>query len=206
MKIEILAKRVAQKTKSPILEKLILGEVGRDDLPENCMIWTGASTGRSGPRMRYKRGYDNIPELTIIMDRPRPVVNFSGKRHSVNRLLFDFATKLDYPYRLESSCGEAMCVNPVHYLPKAIRPGGFAAQETCDMELSQVQDGPAFVEDPWTLQEVGEFVETALEEHSPTSWQSLIELTFLGEVPHVLIDEYLKKIGKDHLCLPATTK
>ncbi|KPD10281.1 hypothetical protein [Phaeobacter sp. 11ANDIMAR09] len=201
MKLETLAKRISQKTNTPILEAIVLGTAQKDELPEHCIYWDGAHTGKAEPRVRMKRGYDNIPWPTVVRDRPRAVINFKGKRHAVQRLLFDFTVAPDFPYKLENTCGEPLCVNPIHYLAKAVHNSNVRQPEPKGADQSKDDlDQHIADEGPWTVEEVGELVEMALTEHAITSWQSLIDLEILTEAPHELISEYLNTIGKQHLC------
>jgi len=201
MKLEILAKRLSQKTDTPILEAAVLGRAEKSELPEDCIIWQGAHTGKPGPRLRMKRGYDNLPWITSVRDRPRAVINFKGKRHTVQRLLFDLLIAPDFPYKLENTCGEPLCVNPVHYVAKAVHNGNMRHSEPKGPNVPSNDLGPVYVnEEPWTIDEISELVEIALTEHSITCWQSLIELELLTGAPHDLIDKYLRSIGKHHLC------
>lgn len=94
-----------------------------------------------------------------------------------------------------------MCVNPIHYLAKAVHNGNVRQPEPKSAnQSSDYLDQPIAVEEPWTVEEVGELVEMALTQHTVTSWQSLIDLEILTEAPHELISEYLNTIGKQHLC------
>lgn len=198
MKIETLAKRIAEKTDSPVMGDVILGSAVPQDLPTECVLWAGATTGKRALRQRVRRDYGNLAYPGFEFDRPRAVVNFEKKRHYVNRLLFEKLASPGFPYRLEPLCGQDLCVNPLHFHPKEIRPGGY---ET----FSEVEAPPEdfSMDDPWTIEEAAEIIEMALTEHSPTTWFDLMKLPCMEDVPKTMVSEYLASINKQHL-LPLT--
>ena len=197
MKIETLAKRIAKKTGEPILEKVVLGQATAHDLPDHCIPWHGATTGKDGLRIRVRRDYGNQGYPGFEYDRLRPVIQYQKKRHYVPRLLFENLTGTTYPYRLNQACGRGLCVNPLHFTPKEIQTRG--DEDFGDVE--EVPDIPEFTEE-WSLADVEEVVEIALTENTPRDWSELMTLTIMEGAPQHMVCEYLGQINKPHL-LPA---
>ena len=104
MKIETLAKRIAKKSDTTALEKIVLGQGSVQDLPDRCIIWKGAVNGKTGHRPRMRRGYDHLPYLGIAYDRPRPIINFQNKTYHRPRLLFEKLHNKPFPFRFHQLC------------------------------------------------------------------------------------------------------
>jgi hypothetical protein len=194
MKIETLARRVAEKTRTPALEKIILGQGGVHDLPNSCIQWLGAASGKDGPRPRTRRGYDNLPYIGIAFDRRRPVVNFQKKSYHPARLLFEKLFDKPFPFRLHQQCATDMCVNPLHFELREICSSAYRPFPDMDMP-------PAVppTSDDWSSEEVAELVEIALTENSPLNWAQLMELPIMEDAPSAQVAKYLATIGKPQL-------
>ena len=197
MKLETLAKRIAEKSHTPALEKIVLGEGTAQDLPDSCIIWHGAASGKNGHRPRMRRGYDNMPFTGISFDRRRPVINFQKKTHQLPRFLFEKLHDKPFPFRFHQLCATEMCINPLHFEPREISHRG---HETFG-DFEAPPEEPVFSEE-WTKGEVAEVVELALTENTPRNWVELMKLTIMEDAPEDLVAEYLQSIGKPHL-MPA---
>jgi hypothetical protein len=69
MKLETLAKRLAAKTNTPELEKVVLGQADITTLSMECMLWTGAAQGVSPrPQGKIRRDRSNHREIARVHD------------------------------------------------------------------------------------------------------------------------------------------
>lgn len=194
MKLEALAKRIAEKTHTPALEKVVLGQGDVHDLPDGCIPWHGAATGKTGHRPRMRRGYDSLPYTGIAFDRRRPVINFQKKSYPVTRLLFEKLFDKPFPFRLHQQCATEMCVNPLHFEPREINRRGYEPFP----EIEMAPEEP-LISDEWTGEEVAEVVEIALTENTPGNWSELMTLPIMEEAPEAMVQSYLRSISKPHL-------
>ncbi len=195
MKKETLAKRIAEKSGEPVLEKVILGNATVQEIPERCMPWQGKVTGSKHGRVRKRRDYDFLLYQIGTFDHLRPVIRFQKKEHGVHRLLVEGLMETDYPLRLIKTCGTERCVNPLHFVPKEIRSNGFTALPD---EVDVIQS-----DEDWAIEEVEEVVEIALTENYPGNWQELMTLPILEGVPPKLAENVLTKLNRLHLLPPS---
>ena len=187
MKLEILAKRIAQKTNTPELEGVLLrGE----PVPTGCMIWTGARN-ISGIRsdLRMKRGYDGIKQAQHAHEKSQGTIQHEGVRTAVHRLIFQIMEKPNYEYRMKSLCERECCVNPLHWGVIRLGEPQYDIPEMPEFDFN----------DPWTDEEVVEHIELLLGGYTPSSWADLIAQPLMEEVPHDMLKEQLIKMRKAHL-------
>jgi hypothetical protein len=192
MRLEILAKRLADKTNTPILEQIILDEAPITDLPETCMIWTGTANHNSKEtRFRKIRDTTGGTWIGAAADFPQGLIQFDGKRHTVNRLIMSLVLKPSFEFRMTKECQSPLCVNPIHWsirgtLPKKALP----PEEDTEMGINQ---------GAWTLKEAEELIEILLTEQSPKCFEDVVNATLMEECPHDLAREVLLKLNKGHL-------
>ena len=192
MKLETLAKRLAEKTGTPVLEQVILGQEPVERLPDDHMIWTGAANGRSfGHRLIKRRDANNVAFPDMILDMPYGVVNWQGKRISVHRLIFQLIVKPDYEFRMTTACGVSCCVHPLHWEVSKVEPAHKETDAVPDFEFSG--------DDDWTSEEVEELVEIVLGEQSPETWDDVLLSPLMEGVPEDLLRACLLDLGKGHL-------
>lgn len=197
MKLQTLAKRIAGKSDTPALEKIVLGQGSVQDLPDQCIIWKGATSGKNRHRSRMRRGYDNMPYLGIAFDRPRPVINFQKTTYHVPRLLFEKLHDRPFPFRFYQLCATERCINPLHFEPRQINLRD--CEPFSDIEARNAE--PVY-SDEWTKEDVTEVVELALAESTPRNWSELMGLPIMEDAPEKMVADYLLCINKPHL-MPA---
>ncbi len=184
MKIEILAKRLAQKTNTPSLAKFILGERPYGELPLDCMIWTGGKT-ISGYGIKSSRDSRNIPTPYRVMRRSRGRINFGGKSEYVHRLIYTILLKPEHNFTMENLCGNPLCANPRHW---EVFAHALPAPPPVDYGDAE-----------WTMEEVEESVDAMLGRYQIQSWEDVITNPLTMDIPHGLLREQLIKINKEHL-------
>ncbi|MCU9840568.1 hypothetical protein OEZ49_22740 [Ruegeria sp. WL0004] len=194
MKLETLAKRIAKKSRTPALEKIVLGQGTVQDLPDTCIIWHGAASGKNGHRQRMRRGYDNMPYTGISFDHRRPVINFQKKTYQIPRLLFEKLHDKPFPFRFHQLCATEMCINPLHFEPRKVNLFGY--EPFRDFEAPPEE--PIYSEE-WGQEDVKEIVEIALTESTPLNWSELMSLPIMEGAPEKQVAAYLQSIGKPHL-------
>lgn len=214
MKIETLANRIVEKTGCPEIKEVLLGNGGKEMLPEKCIIWSGAMNGRYTARIKLNRDHNYLPYPALVRDVPRPVIMFQGKRRAVYSILFESVTSFEPgSYRLTNSCGNIRCVNPIHYTIEIFQTrnaqvsgsnqtgDGVSNNDPVLEEL--LQNGPPELSADWTFEDVEEVLEFTLDRHCPTTWEELIEINpDLSEAPVEMLSRVLTKIRKPHL-MPA---
>ena len=188
MRIETLAKRLAEKTNTPILEQVILDQADMRDLPMSCMPWMGAKLG-TRPRMRTNRHTQKGLLVEHVSERPYGVISWQGNRISVSRLIFQLIQKPDYRFRMWNECETPLCVNPFHFRIEKIEEEEQQPEETFfigeDEDIAE--------------EEIEELVEILLTDYDPRSWQEVIEAEILEGIPHEPIRKMLIKMNKEHL-------
>lgn len=193
MKLETLAKRLAKKTNTPILEQIVLGQAPITDLPSECMIWTGGAfqeKERKGLRTSRSRS-DGLRIDKIENERPFGVIRRgktekgAPKTISVHRLIFSLAVKPQFKFRMWNDCGVPRCVNPLH----------FEVQETSP----SIPEPPLEVNTDWTEDELEELLEVILTEQDPRSWEDIINDPNLEDAPESMVRDVLKRLNKEHL-------
>lgn len=192
MKLETLARRIAQKTDTPELEKLLL-EGG--DIPTKCMPWTGATIRPAGGDFRLKMGrdYNNVAVPAMVMDRPYGKIRWQGKIMMVHRLVFQLIIKPDFEYYMRDQCGNSLCVNPMHWeiIPLSSNP--------------PAPPPPEVIEETWTEQEVEEMLDYLLFKNEVKSWDDIISHEAMEGAPPEMLEAQLAKWWKAHLLPPGST-
>ena len=194
MKLETLAKRLAAKTNTPELEKVVLGQADITTLPMDCMLWTGAAQGvSSGLRTTVRRDRQSGMELTQVRDRPYGIIRWQGKTISVHRLIFQLVMKPDYEFRMWSNCGVPLCCNPLHYQVERVEREILEPDQTIII-------GPEDT-DTWTEEEVEEILEGMLDGYDLTNWGDVINNPMIAgeDIPHGLFRQVLCNMNKEHL-------
>lgn len=190
MKLETLSRRLAEKTGCPELEQAILNG---GPLPTQCLIWTGAVQFKDPkPRLRMIRDAQNLPEMAVCVDPPRPVIQYDGRRRTVSTLLYELVMKPEGPVALRrlAAC-DPLCVHPEHRRV---------------IEQSQTEEPepePGFemptLDDDWSEDEARELIEILLTEQQPRDWNDVITAPLLEGAPEALIRQVLTDLGKEHL-------
>ena len=180
MKLEKLAKRLAEKTGTSALEDFILGRKSLDQLPNDCMLWTGKAT-LSGIRVMMDRDCLNIPVYYRTIRRPMGQMQIAGKSEYVHRLVFKLLAKPDYEFQMRNICGNSLCCNPKHWNVTSPMP--------------EVE----FDNSAWTLEEAEETIEAMLARYEVTSWDDVMLNPLMQDIPPDLIREVLIKLNKEHL-------
>lgn len=184
MKIEILAKRLAQKTNTPCLADFILGKKAYCELPFDCMIWTGGKS-ISGTGVKRSRDGRNIPTPHVVMRRSIGRIHFGGKSEYVHRLIYAILLKPEHDFTMENRCGNPLCANPRHW-------------EVFTHALSLPP--PVDFGDPeWTEEEIEQAVDGMLGRYVVHSWEDVITNPMTMDIPHHLLRDHLVKINKEHL-------
>lgn len=188
MKLETLAKRLADKTNTPILEQVILGQAELTALPMECMLWTGAKLG-TGPRMRTNRHTQRGLLVERVVERPYGVISWQGKRTSVARLIFQLIQKPDYDFRMWNECDTPLCVNPFHYRIEKVEVEPPPPEET--FVIGDDEDLPE--------EELEELVEIMLTDYDPTCWDDVTKAEILEGIPLEPVRALLRRMNKEHL-------
>lgn len=180
MKLETLAKRLAEKTNTPALEAFILGKRSPSEIKNDCMIWTGKST-LAGIRTVVDRDCQNIPVRYRTIRRAMGQIQVDGKAEYVHRLVFKLITKPDFEFTMRNICGNSLCCNPKHW--------------EVSSQIPQVEIDTA----EWTLEEAEETVEAMLARYEITCWDDVITNPLMQDIPPELIRQALLNLNKDHL-------
>jgi len=154
MKLETLAKRVAQKAGAPELEECLVHQRAPESM--DCMIWTGKKT-REGLFPKMVRDSDGRPGMEPVMVHSRPMIRYNRRENYADRLVFSLTTGREIlNRRLEKICGEPLCVNPnhsiLHELPEDSPPP---------------PPPPPEEEDDWSVEEAVELLEIYLTTNRP---------------------------------------
>ena len=191
MRIELLAKRLAEKTGTPLLEQVVLKQASVLDLPTSCMIGTGTMSGTAGvPRIKKVRDSQNLPYMHMVADRAYSIINHERRRVSVPRLIHLLAFSPKYEFRMRALCETSRCVNPLHWAVDDVQPAG-PSPEVADF---------SFPDNDWSAEDVEELVEILLTESSPETWKDVVAAPIMDGAPEDLIRKGLTKLGKRHLC------
>lgn len=198
MKLATLAKRLAEKSNTPILEQVILGKAELSALPAECMVWTGSKQGQNKPRVMKIRDRQNQVYPYMHMDKPQPIIRYQGRKHTVSRLVFLLVVKPDFEFQLRQQCPTPLCVNPAHFEVKELDPNRRPRPK-------KQEDIPEFVyvppeSDGWGDDEVLSAIETYLDQgEAPRCWEDLVKHPLLHGIPHDMLREQLIKLNKEHL-------
>ena len=183
MRIELLAKRLAEKTNTPVLEEFLLGRKSVNELPNECMIWTGKKTV-AGLTIKPQRDSRNIPVAYRAIRKPLGQMMVSGKIEYTHRLVYKLLVKPDYEFQMRNICGNTLCCNPKHWDVSSNTP-----EPVFDLNFNQ-----------WEPEEVEEAVEAMLSRYDVLNWNDVIENPLMQDIPHPMIRDCLIKLRKEHLC------
>jgi hypothetical protein len=156
------------------------------------MIWTGTANHNSKEtRFRKIRDTTGGTWIGAALDEPQGVIQFDGKRHTVNRLIMSLVAKPDFEFRMTKECQSPLCVNPIHWMIHKINPKeALPLEEDTEVGINQ---------GAWTFKEAEELIEILLTEQSPTCFEDVVNATLMEECPHDLAREVLLKLNKGHL-------
>lgn len=190
MRIEILARRLAEKTDTPILEQVVLGTAPVTDLSMECILWQGSVDGNfEGSRIRKTRGRDNGVYPSKVRGYASPVIRWQGKKIAVHRLIYQLLHQPDFEFRMRCDCRTPLCVNPLHWTSHQIEKEEPDPDEVADFLFNS----------DWTEEEVEEIIEILLTEQSPQCWQDVVGAPILEGAPDNIIRETLLKLNRGHL-------
>lgn len=178
MKIELLAKRIAQKTNTPVLEDILLGR--GPELSNECMLWTGKKT-QAVVRIAKDRNSQNIPVFYRSKGRAMGQIQVDGRIEYVHRLVFKILSKPDFEFIMRNICGNSLCCNPKHWDVKT------------PMDEVVMDDGD------WTPEEVEETVDAMLNRYEVTCWADVAENPLMQDIPDRMIRDCLIALNKEHL-------
>lgn len=181
MKLETYARRLAEKTNTPILEQILLGRAPFSDLPHTCMPWTGRTAGPKERRVKV-RVMQNGP--VQVEEKPYGVLVVEGKRIPAHRYIFMLMHRPQYEFRMRNDCGNTLCCNPMHWTVF-----GEPANEP----------EPCFEEEPWTQSDVNALLDQALATRQLNSWQDVTQCLLLLDCPHEMLVQALKEFRKTEL-------
>lgn len=188
MRIELLAKRLADKTGTPLLEQVVLKQASVLDLPTRCMLWTGSMSGpHRVPRMRKVRDHHNMQYASVVVARAYSIINHKGGRVSVPRLIHLLLHRPDHQFRMRALCESPCCVNPLHW-----------SADPVDTPMRVPVDF-SFSDNEWSDADVEEILEILLTEYSPKTWADVIAAPIMDGAPEEMIRKGLTKLGKRHL-------
>lgn len=198
LKFETLAKRLAVKTQTPNLEDVLLGRLEPVMLPSTCMVWTGTRShdgGKSRIRRNSVRGQRVYPQVTY--DKSYAIIKYQRRQVHVQRLIYQILEKPDYEFSLYQQCPTLLCVNPRHWIVE--RKYSFA-QVPVVVTKAEIDESliPAF-DGSWTVDDVAEIIEIALEEISPKSFEALMSFPDLADAPHEMVRSVLIGKNLEHL-------
>lgn len=193
MKLNTLAKRLAEKTGTPVLEQVILGEVPIEALPEECMIWSGTRTIPERRRVNFlRRNHDGFLYPINRTESPYGTISYETQRWLAHRLIVKLVRNLQGDFTTESLCGQELCVNPTHWHAKAVVP-------KVKEDTEELPPEPPEMSDDWTVAEVNEVLETYLDHYNPRSWEDINSAPMLIDVPRGMLKEALLRFNKEHL-------
>lgn len=193
MKLETLAKRLAERTGTPVLEDVILKDKEISELPSECMVWTGAKTRkvRSNYRLEMIQSGNGYTSAQMVQRNPYAKIKYQGTTHLVPRLLIKLLLDPPYQFRMTQICVTPLCVNPLHWEMNRVEPNR--------IKIPEVPDIPE-IETSWSLETTVEMLELILEDVPPPScWEDVINHIDLEGAPEHLVREGLIKINKEHL-------
>lgn len=193
MKLNTLAKRLAEKTATPILEQVILGEAPITALPSECMIWSGRRTIPSRKRVNQLRRSPEgflYPVNRVLI--PYGVVKYQTKTWLVHRLITNLVQNIEGDFLMECLCERELCVNPLHWHAKPVKSKDPETDEITDLQ-------PPEFSDDWTVAEVNEVLETYLDRYTPRDWRDIEAAPMLMDVPRTMLREALIRFNKEHL-------
>lgn len=181
MRIELLAKRLAEKTNTPQLADFVLGRKSVNELPNECMVWTGKRTV-TGLTVKIQRDALNIPVSYRAVRKPLGQIQFAGKMEYVHRLVYRLLIKPDYEFHMRNICGNSLCCNPKHW------------------DVSSNRPEVVFSFEEWKPEEVEEAVEAMLSRYDVLNWNDVVENPLMQDIPHQMIRDCLTRLRKEHLC------
>lgn len=191
MKLETLAKRLAEKTDTPVLEDVILGHREISELPSTCMVWTGAKTRkeRSDWQLELIRGGTGYLSAQMVQRNPYAKIKYQGVSHLVSRLMIKLLIDPPYQFRMRQTCSTPLCVNPLHWELNPVEK----------KKVIEVPEAPE-IETGWTLESTVEMLELILEDvPPPSSWEEVINHIDMEGAPEHLVRTGLIQINKEHL-------
>lgn len=171
--------RIATKAGCPALVDFMNGE--NVQLPTECLPWGGAIR-RKPRRLKKTRSSDFRPYAHPVAAEVTPIIRWNKKERSVSRLIYLFRMP-DTIFTLRRRCNTPECVNPTHF------------EVILRMEEISQEDLHA----GWTIEEAITALERALSFEEVTTWEQLLTMPTLVDVPVNLLEKAVNEIGKGHL-------
>ena len=190
MRFETMAKRLAEKTGTPLLEKVLLGEAEVTELPVECMIWKGGKTKSKKSDWKLEKIRNGRGEVHphMVQRQPYATVKYQGRFRLVHRLIYQFLMKPDFEFRMQQTCSTPVCVNPLHWhmSPVEARP----------VSKSRIPEP----DEDWTEEIVFEMLDAILGDVPPPSnWDEVINHIDMQGAPPEVVRKALLAMNKEHL-------
>ena len=198
MKLEIIAKRISDKTNCPVLYKIILGETDRSALPDKCLIWTGKRRHQK-PIIKKHRDWNMLPFMAPSIQPPRAIMRHNKKDVYVQRFLFEIIDKPSGEFVTTNLCGTEFCVNPNHWLVSAA-PGATLTTECENVENTHPiaprdQDNITLELELWPEDEVERMIDYYLCDNTGTIDPNH---DLLMDIPEYQLKSVAEKMGQGH--------
>ena len=193
MRLEILAKRLAEKAGCPELEDIVLGNRPVEDMPSTCLPWKGSHRKHQPRYRRPRRRATGFVDAEFVVEPPSALIQHEGKRLQVHRLIFQLIAKPDYQFRMYQECNTPLCVNPMHWTVKKLD------DPTKPPPPPEEPLEPPVENEDWTLAEAIEVLEIFFMTSDPRSWADIEAAEMLQDVPPMLLKEALRDMNKEHL-------
>lgn len=171
--------KFARRTTNPkLVLQLLNGEVKVEDLPPDCIFWTGRRS-----KARQVRRYDMTSEGPVLsasyMTPPRGMLQENGRTVHVHRWLYAKVKDLPEGVMLYSGCPDPYCINPNHWTPKNPR-----------RPIDEASVGA----DDWDMSDVEELVEGYIGRGEPMPVNRSHIL--FEDVPPVMLEAAIAKLGR----------
>lgn len=197
MKLEHYAKRLATKTGTPVLEKVILRKRPVTALPAKCMPWTGRKTIREARiRVKMERDHFGRPYKMAVPEQPYGLITVEGKRLLVHRYILMLINRPNYEFTMRNECGNTLCCNPMHWTIVIPRHSGLPSATE---EVPHYDAFLAALHADWSQEDVNTRLDQALASYSLTNWEELITSALLLDCPHDMLKVALRAFRKPHL-------
>lgn len=202
MRLEIIAKRISDKTDCPEIYEIILGKTDKSTLPDKCLVWTGKRR-RQKPIIRMHRDWNMMPFMAPSVQPPRAIMRHNKKDVYVHRFLIELINQPSGHFIATSGCGTAFCVNPNHWLVSPAPGTAFPPEDDPNegrggraaTDAEGQKDANEFVEDPWPEDEVERMIDYYL---CVNNSQLDPNHDLLVDIPLVQLKRVAEKMGQGH--------
>jgi hypothetical protein len=181
MNYDIFIERIGGKS-DPLLIDLLRNHIRYDDLPDQCMVWTGRKSTEGVVLKKYRSGRDFLPNYYQGRTKSYAMIVRDHKLIMLHRFIYEHCFGPLGETKIFNSCSNTLCLNPRHW-----HRMDRSATKKDTYDLLEPPE-----EEPWTEEEVEQLIDIYLRHNDE------VDLTHpdIAQIPVEMLQPILERRNK----------